>query len=90
MARTLHVATSQGSARRGGKRFGRFRGVGQRKGRTVLRARGYAVRYAEFCGGHHFLCWRGTLADGLLALLNPGVGRRLRRAGDLPPVLSGF
>ena len=39
--------------------------------RAVLRAKGYPVRYAEFSGGHHFLCWRGTLADGVLALLDP-------------------
>ena len=31
----------------------------------------HPVRYAEFCGGHHFLCWRGTLADGVRALLDP-------------------
>ncbi|MBA2284175.1 MAG: enterochelin esterase [Ktedonobacteraceae bacterium] len=36
--------------------------------RNVLRARGYEVDYAEFNGSHTYLCWRGTLADGLLAL----------------------
>ncbi len=37
--------------------------------RTVLRAKGYTVCYREFCGGHEPVCWRGGLADGLMALL---------------------
>jgi len=36
--------------------------------RDVLRARGYDVRHREFSGGHDWYHWRGTLADGLLAL----------------------
>ena len=40
--------------------------------RNVLLAKGYPVHYAEFNGGHEFLCWRGTLADGLLALVGKG------------------
>ena len=36
--------------------------------RTVLRAKGYAVHYAEYSGGHDYLCWRGTLVDALIAL----------------------
>lgn len=36
--------------------------------RNVLRAKGYEVHYAEFNGEHSYLNWRGTLADGLIAL----------------------
>jgi enterochelin esterase-like enzyme len=42
----------------------------------VLRAKGCEVHYTEFAGGHDYVWWRGTLADGLRALL----GRR--GAGD--------
>lgn len=39
-----------------------------RRLRDVLRAKGYPVVYSEYAGGHEYLCWRGSLADGLLAL----------------------
>ncbi len=37
--------------------------------RHVLRAKGYEVHYAEFSGGHDYISWQGTLADGLQALM---------------------
>ena len=38
--------------------------------RTVLEAKGYTiVKYREFNGGHEYINWRGTLADGLIALV---------------------
>ncbi len=35
----------------------------------VLIAKGYPVTYSEYNGGHDMLCWRGSLADGLIALV---------------------
>ena len=35
----------------------------------VLVAKGYPVTYSEYNGGHELLCWRGSLADGLIALI---------------------
>lgn len=37
--------------------------------RDVLLLKGYSVAYHEFDGGHDYLWWRGSLADGLIALL---------------------
>jgi enterochelin esterase-like enzyme len=36
---------------------------------NVLRDKGYRVHYDEFSGGHDYLCWRGTLANGLITIL---------------------
>jgi enterochelin esterase-like enzyme len=43
--------------------------VSNRHLRDVLRAKGYRVHYQEFSGGHNPTNWRGTFADGLLALI---------------------
>lgn len=43
--------------------------------RTVLQARGAAVEYREFDGGHSILNWRGSFADGVLALFGIQGGR---------------
>lgn len=37
--------------------------------RTILQAKGYPVHYLEFLGGHDFVCWRGSIADGLIYLI---------------------
>ncbi len=36
--------------------------------RDVLLAKGYRVSYHEFAGGHDYVSWRGSLADGLIDL----------------------
>lgn len=42
--------------------------------RDVLLAKGYEVHYQEYYGGHDFLSWRGSLADGLIALIGTESG----------------
>lgn len=37
--------------------------------KNVLLAKGYDIHYQEFSGGHDYLSWRGTLADGLIFLM---------------------
>lgn len=42
--------------------------VANRHLRTILGSKGYELEYAEYNGGHDYVCWRGSLADGLIAL----------------------
>ncbi len=45
----------------------------------VLRAKGYAVRYVEFAGGHDYLNWRGTFGDALVFLMDGSRRAKLAR-----------
>jgi len=47
-----------------------------RRLRDVLRAKGYQVTYSEFMGGHNEVCWRGSFADGILALTAKGASSK--------------
>jgi enterochelin esterase family protein len=39
--------------------------------RAVLEAKGYAVDYVEFSGGHDYVCWQGVLPDALSLVASP-------------------
>jgi len=41
--------------------------------RDILMVKGYPITYREFDGGHDYFYWRGSLADGLIALLGQNV-----------------
>jgi len=42
--------------------------------RDVLLAKGYEVHYRQLASGHNSVAWRGTLADGLIALMGAPAG----------------
>lgn len=44
-----------------------------RRMRDALVAAGHEVHYREFNGGHDFVCWRGNIADALIAIAGPWV-----------------
>jgi enterochelin esterase family protein len=44
-----------------------------RRMRDALVAAGHQVQYREFNGGHDFVCWRGNIADALIAIAGPWV-----------------
>ncbi len=47
--------------------------VANRHLRTILRSKGYEVKYTEFNGGHDYACWRGSLADALTTVTAPSL-----------------
>ena len=40
-----------------------------RQFRDILMIKGYDVDYREFKGGHNYVNWRGTMADGIISLI---------------------
>lgn len=44
-----------------------------RKMLKVLKSKGHNVTYREYSGGHDYICWRVTFADGLINLLSPNL-----------------
>lgn len=76
----MEVGTlERGSPKRNSDQLGANRHM-----RDVLIARGYEVSYREFAGGHDYISWRGTIGDGLIALL-----ARPPRFTSAPPASPG-
>lgn len=49
--------------------------TGNRELHTTLTKHNFYATYREYQGGHDFACWRGGLADGLIAMLPSGEDR---------------
>ena len=58
--------------------------------RDILQAKGYPVHYREFSGGHSTVIWRGTLADGLIALLGKGAGTDTNQGEAVQSTCAGY
>ncbi|MFX1349794.1 MAG: alpha/beta hydrolase [Promethearchaeota archaeon] len=43
--------------------------ISNRHFNEILGTKGYPVFYKEFLGGHDFICWRASIADGLIYLI---------------------
>jgi enterochelin esterase-like enzyme len=56
--------------------------------RDVLRAKGYEVHFQEFAGDHDYLGWRGTLADGLMALIGSTASKTPQESAPAPKPLN--
>ena len=52
--------------------------------RDVLLAKGYEVHFQEFAGGHDYLSWRGTLADGLIVLMGNAPTKPIQKSAAKP------
>jgi hypothetical protein len=58
--------------------------------RDVLNAKGYAIGYSEYDGGHAFLNWSGGMARGLLFLYGkPSVLQTASARVSISPTAQG-
>lgn len=56
-----------------------------RRFRDVLRSKGYSVVYREYNGGHDYVTWRQSLAEGLAVLLGKTDAGGIRRRHSEEP-----
>jgi hypothetical protein len=48
----------------------------------------YTLHYAEYNGGHDYICWQGTLADGLLALVGIDTDKKVKESATTKVLLD--